>query len=138
MKIQYLFFIIGIQVLLSCGSSNANQDKIVGSWTFVKVDAGVWNAGLNHAQKQNINLMEQTMKDMRYKFFENESFLMDAGGNDGMKANGKYRLIEDGRAIELSKEGANTKPKVMNLEKLTNDSLILEENGVRLYFVKGS
>lgn len=100
------------------------------------MNAAALESQLSAAENERVEMMEKMMKGMSYEFFGDKTFRMQSKtmmGNGGKS--GHYQLMQDGAAIQLTKE-SNGKEKQMNISVLTSDSLVLEENGVKLIFLK--
>lgn len=125
--------------LLSCSSANS-EDEIVGKWLFIKTDISALDQTMAGASNIQANPMEDAMRGLTYEFFPDHTFMIGAKSPHGgtPKPNGTYSLINDGKAIELKKNGSspNQKNKIMNIPVLNADSLVLEEQGVKLIFLR--
>lgn len=100
------------------------------------MNAAALESQLSAAENERVEMMEKMMQGMSYEFFSDKTFRMQAKtmmGNGGK--NGHFQLMQDGAAIQLTKE-SNGKEKLMNITVLNSDSLVLEENGVQLIFLK--
>jgi hypothetical protein len=125
--------------LLACSAPPKRDKLIVGKWGFDKVDASQLQEQLSAADDMKVGLMEGMMKGLTYEFFEDKTFRMQAKTLIGSgEKNGTYQLVHDGMAIEMTKnsDNAKQKDKLMNILVLNQDSMVLEESGVKLIFLR--
>lgn len=137
--IRFLFFVFAF-FLVSCSSSSNAEEEIVGKWLFIKTDISALDQNMAGASNIQPNPMEDAMRGLTYEFFPDKTFMIGAKTPHGgtPKPNGTYTLINEGKGIELRKNGSspNQKGKQMNIPVLNADSLVLEEQGVKLIFLR--
>ena len=129
-----------LSLLLACSSSSETEKELTGKWLFVKADLAGLDTSIAGASGIQANPMEDAMRGLTYEFYEDKTFLIGVPSAHGGKSkpNGTYSLLNDGKSIELKKNGTgpNQKNKIMNIPVLNADSLVLEEQGVRLIFLR--
>lgn len=133
---KIIFFFVLISVFSSCTPVKKRDQFLIGKWNFEKVDAAALESQLSETENERVTMMEKMMQGMSYEFLQDKTFRVQSKtmmGNGGK--NGHYALKQDGAAIQLTKENSR-KPKTMNIAVLNSDSLVLEENGVKLIFLK--
>lgn len=137
---RYFIPAIFILLLASCSQTSQTEKEIVGKWLFVKADLRGLDTTMLGATNVHANPMEEQMRGLTYEFFADKTFLIGLPPAHGGKSkpNGSYSVLNDGKSIELKRNGAgaNAKSKIMNVPVLNADSLILEEQGVKLIFLR--
>ena len=137
MKFLHVFIIAFF--LFACGSGSNTESQLVGQWKFSRVDAsGVPGYSSSPESQMHISLMETAMQEMTYEFSADKSFIFQMPSGHGMQTQkGRYEII-DGQSLRMTKTagGKDADSKTMTIEKVTADSLILQENGVRMFFGK--
>ena len=137
---RYFFPAIFILFLASCSQSSQTEKDLVGQWLFVKADLRGLDTTISGAANVHANPMEEQMRGLTYEFFADKTFLIGLPPAHGGKSkpNGVYSILNDGKSIELKRNGSppNSKNKIMNIPVLNADSLVLEEQGVKLIFLR--
>lgn len=136
--IRKLIPVIFILLLASCSQSSQTEKDLVGKWLFVKADLSTLDTNMLGASNVHANPMEEQMRGLTYEFFADKTFLIGLPPAHGGKSkpNGSYSILNDGKSIELKRNGTDTKSKIMNVPVLNADSLVLEEQGVKLIFLR--
>lgn len=128
------FFTFAIAFFLfACGSGNNADQQLVGQWKFAHVDAsGVPGYSGDPQSQVHVSMMETAMQEMTYEFSADQSFVFQMPSGHGTQIQkGHYEII-DGQSLRMTKTAGESK--TMTIEKVTADSLVLEENGVRMFF----
>lgn len=137
---RYLIPAIFLLILASCSQTSQTEKDLVGKWLFVKADLAALDTSIAGISNVHANPMEEAMRGLTYEFFPDKTFLIGLPAAHGGKSkpNGTYSILNDGKSIELKKNGTspNAKNKIMNIPVLNADSLVLEEQGVKLIFLR--
>jgi hypothetical protein len=138
-----LFLFIPLLFLLhACTQSESRETLIVGKWQYWSMQTSA--TAFDSARVDRLSLQ---MKEVSYEFGADKSFTFRLGGRPGhgghgassvQRQEGRYALSEDGKSVTLTKVDHNVDQasRTMNIDKLTNDSLVLEQDGVRLIFLR--
>ena len=131
LKMKYLKIIIFTLFVFStidCVAQKTNAEKIVGCWTFKKID---FNAKYDFSE----GLIQQ-FKNSIVCFNLNGKFTTNKAGTNSVPKNGSYKISDDGKTLtqknDLSKKGVVTDD--AKIEFLDVENLILKLEFGNIYF----
>lgn len=124
--------------VFSCKETNREASLIVGQWIFSDVDVSGLDSTLAGVENIHALPMRKSMQGLNYQFFTDSTFAFNvpsANNPQAAKANGTWSLSSDRKIITMKKNGTD-RAKTMNITLLNQDSMVLEEQNVKLIFLR--